>query len=384
MMTSWSHYKACPFWAKAAGVVATVALVSACGVNGSASGGGGENSAEQLEQADEAVARATAAPTSLPITEPLDTKPGAGKTVVEMVCDAEVCGIYSEAFEAAAEAVGWTVKQIPFKNADPATLNDGLDEALRLDPAAVFLPGAAPEQYASKQAAFVEAKIPLITSASTQLDDPSGLFIDVASTPWLEQHADIMANWAASETEGEGNVMVVSIPELRIFQVMGERFKKTLGSVCPGCRVTETDVTYAQFASGQGQDLVVSALRRDPSVNVVFSTSGTLLAGLPAKLKAAGIGDNVKFGTTLGRQLNMADIISGDLTATTNSPLKIIAWEMFDAAIRLSEGMKVDPAPYNESSTLQLMTKENVGAPVETRELPEDYESYFKSVWKVG
>jgi hypothetical protein len=98
--------------------------------------GGNSPSSVGVAQAKANVAAAETFPTTIPVTDPLPSKPPTGKTIVFLQCEEQSCPLEGQGLQAAARAVGWNVKIFNFQAVNPATLVTALMTALQYHPVA--------------------------------------------------------------------------------------------------------------------------------------------------------------------------------------------------------------------------------------------------------
>src|SRR6202034_218463 len=96
--------------------------------------------------------------------------------------------------------------------------------------------------------------------------------------------------------------------------------------------------TIAEQASNGIVPAVVSALKRDPSVDYVLAADGVLIPGLSSAMSAAGI-TGMHVGGALATAETEQAILNGTETAFTTYNSGYIGWQTVDVALRLVEKM---------------------------------------------
>jgi ABC-type sugar transport system substrate-binding protein len=129
-------------------------------------------------------------------------------------------------------------------------------------------------------------------------------------------------------------------------------------------------------------DRIISYLRSHPKVNyIALSVSDALGTGLPAALKAAGLGDKVKIVGQGGGTQNFADMKAGSIDALVPADLFSYDYLMLDALARHWAGVPVNDAgpPY------WLVTKSTVPSDT-SKPFPviEDYQAQWDKLWGVS
>ena len=329
------------------------------------------------------VAAAEKPPSAITITTPLKARPPGGRTLVDLLCDATPCANQDDALRAATAAVGWTLKTIPFKNGDPATLLSAMQDALRYKPVAVVLPGVDTTLWASEVPAYEQANIPLITTTITGLPRMSSPLVGIETEPYDAKQGQAVANWFIDNSKDKGKAPLLSIPAFPLFQTMTEGFDRTVEAGCGGCTVKHLDLTIPQLQNHQVAAAAIAVLRRDPSIDYLIAVSGTFVEGLRAQLRAAGLG-KVVVGCALARQDTMADLRNGDLAECTNQGEYTTGWMVLDAVLRLAEGSPLPRDAYAQGPAVVLLNKDNVGSPRPSWNAPADYAEQFKRLWHVA
>lgn len=379
-----------PVWRSvtAAALSATALLAAGCGssshsASSKASSSTAATTAAGGSDVSSTVAAAVTAaeklPTALPISTPLDAAPAKGKTFVWTQCDAPQCPETTQFLQEALSAVGWNLKTVDYQTENPASLVSAMQQALQYKPVAVGLVAqpyavwsSVVPQYQAAGVKIIPESIGPVTLNSTipaQIDDPN-LFAKQAQT---------MADWFISDSGGKGHALLWSVPQIGSLQAFDQDFQPTVAKECSGCKVTFLGEPFADVAAGKNVSAIVSALQRDPSINYVISSEQALNTPLAAALKAAGI-TGVKIAGANVEAADEALIASGTESAGIPTELNLVSWLMVDAALRASEGM---PA-IAEDVTPTLITPSSHITATDTFAYPADWQSQFKSLWKVS
>lgn len=100
-------------------LAAAALALTACSSSGAVSGNGATSSGSLVANGGDpsgvaaaraAVQAATTFPKTIPVTEPLPSKPPTGKTVVYLQCEQQECNLEGNGIRAAAAAIGWNYK----------------------------------------------------------------------------------------------------------------------------------------------------------------------------------------------------------------------------------------------------------------------------------
>ncbi len=332
-----------------------------------------------LASATAAVRQDEAIPTSLSVTAPLPSKPATGKTIVYISCEVPECTLVGQGVQQAATALGWNYHQLQSTESNPASLVSALTQALQYHPVAVSFVGLPEAVWSSVIPAYASAKVALLPTFTGPVTVNSTVLASIGQ-PSQPSSGKAIANWVISNSSGKAHVLLFNVPSYPILGQFSTSFKQVLSS-CAGCTITHLDATIPQVDGGQAVPLIVSALRRNPSVNYVVSTLGAFSTGLPSALAAAGI-KNIKIAAGSGTVLDQQAIQQGTENAVTTQGYFYSGWLVVDAAARFSEGVAL-PANYG-AIPFVLLTKSNLTKPATSWDLPTNYQTLFKQLWGVG
>jgi ribose transport system substrate-binding protein len=372
-------------------VTAIVALTAACSSSKSAVGatGGGSGGNSSSAGATAAVQKAQAfikpyltSPTKIPLTQPLTSPPTPGKTIVFLQCELAQCKVIGDGVNAAAAIVKWNFKVIPYQSTNPSTLASAMDQALQYHPVAVALTSPPYALWSQKVAAYKQAGVALIPSFTGAVPLDSTIVGDPASPGFSAKNGDLLANWFIADSNAQGNVLSVNVPDFPYLGDISKEFDKVVSSECPACKLTKLNIGIPDVGSGAITTDIVSALRKNPSVKYIVASDAAFLQALPSALKAAGLGGKVKVGGCCGVAAVEAGLATGDFSAITGVNGNYAAYITVDAALRVSQGL---PIPANEGDLpVGLLTKTSLDKASDSYDEPADYVQQFKALWKVG
>lgn len=357
----------------------TAASNDTSGSTRSAASTSGASTSDFLAAAQAAVTKLSQPPTKIPITTPLTAKPATAKLVTFVGCNVQ-CSLIGEGVHAAANAVGWSFKQLLFSPADPSTMIGALRQALQDHPAAV-LTGALPEVvWASVLPAYKAAGVPLVVfSANAKVVDP--VIGSVADLPQFESYGRGLADWFIADSKGKGHAFFSTVSGLAGLQAGADGFASEVKEKCPDCKLTTGNLSISDANTGVASAATVSALQRDRSIDYAFTVNGNFFNGLAQKLASVGL-TKVKIGGILGTAANQTNVKAGTEAAYMNYSITIMGWMMMDVALRHDQGMPLDPGDGDTPSQL-LITGGNF-AVANSMDSPSDYASQFKALWKVS
>lgn len=319
-------------------------------------------------------------PTSIPLTTPLKSKPPTGKTFVFLQCDVDQCTTESQALQTVTKAVGWNLKVIPYKAADPSTLISGLQQALQYGPAAVGLTGIPEAEYASVLPSYQKAGVPIVVGyvGPQKLDDT--IIANIAGPSNAEENAKAIASYFVANSGGKGKALQFQVPDFPILNTFDTAFRADVSQMCPACSLTPLTGTIAEVTGGGATSAIISALQRDPSIGWVVTDEGVWVDGLPAAASNAGI--HVKVVGQAADPVDETDIKNGTMTAFTGVALSYGEWAMIDAVLRHLEGMPIPPNEGDEP--VQLFTQNSNFAVSNSFDEPADYASQMKALWHLS
>jgi ribose transport system substrate-binding protein len=379
--------------ATAAAAAATLLLAACSGsssstgsTSGTASGSSastsGTGTSAEVVKANAFIKQYLTAPTSIPLTEPLKTAPTPGKTIVFMECELAQCQLIGEAVQAAAEVAGWKFRTVPYQSTNPSTLVAGLNQALQYKPAAVALTSPPYALWASEVAKYKAAGVPLIPSFTGAVPIDSTVIANPASAAYAMLNGQILANWFIADSGGKGNVLSVSVNDFPYLADTSTGFNDTVQQDCTTCKITKLNVGIPDVTNGNINSIIVSALRRDPSINYVVPVDAVFAEALPAALSAAGLAGKVKVAGCCGDATTESGIASGQFDAITGVNGAYAGFVTIDAALRAEQGL---PIPANEGILpIGLLVKGTSIPPANSYNEPADFVAQFKKLWKLS
>jgi Periplasmic binding protein domain len=315
----------------AAGATATTAAAGAATTAAATGGDAG------LAAAKANVAKYSKPDGSIGVTKPLSKKPGK-HTIAWMECDVPTCKAYeTPGFQAATTALGWDLKIVPMKSADPGP---GIQQAIDM-PGVEYIAssGLATAQYTAQLAAAKAKGIKVLSCYGTDAPDPTaGLYMQCGDASFVTKTGPLMADWAIADSNGAANILSVSIPDFAVLKAETEAFKAQVAKNCAKCTVEELNMTLDDLIGGKVPAAVASKLQANTKLNYVFNSFGDLPGGLTAALKSAGLDKQVKVYGQDFSKFDLDEITAGTMGAWAADPKAYAAWLMVDAAARLSVG----------------------------------------------
>jgi ribose transport system substrate-binding protein len=193
---------------------------------------------------------------------------------------------------------------------------------------------------------------------------------------------EAIANWVIADSDASAQILFFNVPAYATLNPFVQGFKATVGKGCEKCTITDLEATIDQVAAGKVNDLIVSALQRNPDVDYVLTSGGTLIHGLPSALNAAGIKVTLAGGSATVEEQEY--IRAGHPAAFVSYPLEQFVWQAVDAAARVSVG--IEPPKDYGVSPFQVLTKEGITDVPSgvSYDFPKDFREQYKIAWQVG
>jgi len=320
------------------------------------------------------IAKATAIPTTIPVTA-AHTKPiPKGKSIAYITCGVATCEDIATVIGKAATVLGWTFTKIESTGA-PESVKAAFDTAVRLHPTALLDSGFDKVEFAPELAELKKMHVGVFECCNT---DPVGDGILWNRSGLVDQggQGQEQAAWAAVQTAGKANVLFVNLPAYVIEAGVQTAFDADLPKYCPACQVHSINIALSGIPTAA--NTIVSYLRAHPSVNWVALDQDALAPGLPAALKAAGLG-NVRFSGQGATAVNYQYIETGQESATVEFPLYEFWWTAVDAITRWVSGESL--APDEIATPWHLVTKANLTDLTGTAPITKNLVAQFKALW---
>jgi ABC-type sugar transport system substrate-binding protein len=363
--------------ALATALAAVLVLASACGSSDASSSSSVDTAG--LKAAEATVAKASERPTTIPVTDPVGKPIPTGKKITFVSCGVEACAIQGPILAAGAKSLGWTVDQVA-TDGSAEKVQGAIDAAIRNGADAVILNAADRDAYAKQIADAKKAGVQFVTCCSLA-NAGDGLLYNTATDKQNGPIGDYLAAEIVADSKGKANALYVNISAFQILKQVGASFDEGVKKYCSSCSVDNLDIPLTSLGK-DAPDRIISYLRSHPKVNyVALSVTDALGAGLPAALKAAGLGDKVKIVGQGGGTQNFTDMKAGAIDALVPADLFSYDYLMLDALARHWAGVPVNDAgpPY------WLVKKDTV--PTDTSKpfpVIEDYKQQYEKLWGVS
>lgn len=346
--------------------VATLLAAAACSSASSTSTNSGSSSSAASQSAGLAYARAQitsheAVPGFTPPGPAFDAGKGmTGKSIfsIGIGTQDQFIQVIQNSEQAIAKAVGF--KYTPWPNTGtPSQWARGIETAISEHASLIDLLGINPEQVAPQIADAKRAGIPVASTDAYDLSQtpPASLGLVTSVRIPYAQAGRLMADWAAVDTNGGANALVISSPEVVASAAQATGIESEFKKVCPACHVSESGITIANWAT-QIQPEVQSAIQSNPQLNYILPIYDSASQFVIAGVNAAGGQGKVHISTYDGTPFVLQYLQSGNtVTMDVGQDLDWLAYAFMDQEMRYLSGQK---AVSDENLPLRVFVKQNV------------------------
>jgi len=286
-------------------------------------------------------------------------------------------------FEEATGALGWDLTTLTYDPADPQGPGAAMQQAVAGGADYIAVSGQTVDILGEALEAAKSAGIPVIDLYSTDEvgGESNGIYANVGGPASSEASYPRLADLIISDSNGEANVLVVSIPDFAILNVATDSISSQFANECPDCTVESLDLTIADLTGGMVASQIVSSLQANTDIDYVLLVIGDLATGLPEALSSANMGD-VKIIGNVPNAEQIQSLVDGESFAWLPLPRAESAWAAVDSMVRLAAGQDVSAG--HEVLPIEIWTAATVPTPVEEYEGPDGYQDQFTTLWGVG
>ena len=328
------------------GASAQTSTTAATTTGGAASATGGVSQAKAL------VAQYERAPTTIPITEPLNQKPAAGKRIGVINCGVAVCQEIYQQIQQAGAMLHWTVTQYP-AGTTPEQLQQAWQAALSASPKldGIVTSGYPESEFAAQLARAKSLGIPVVDHDSGN-SVGNGIIAESAADSDDALRASLQADYVVAATNGKANALVINTPAFPTTVVEQKSFLSQLHTLCPSCQGHSLEFS---IGSSDIPSAVVSFLQRNPDVNYVVFVYDDIEQGVAQAMRVAGL--HVPIAGNNGAAVGMTNLNSGIETVDDPEDTGYLAYKIMDTFARKFEGSAILPTELSGNLTDWLMTK---------------------------
>jgi ribose transport system substrate-binding protein len=316
-----------------------------------------------------------------------------GKTfyVIPLAYSTEFNKLQADATVEAGKAAGVDV-EVYSTTGTPSQWQQGMQRAIADDAAAIILQGPDPNLLIP-QIRQAEAKgIPVVSSHYVDQDFEEEVkskipHLEIAVPGPFTESSRLLADYVTVESGGKANVLYVPLTDFGTLQTqMTEAFEKELSSVCPDCKLSRADTTFAKVT--ETPSAITSAIRRDPEIDWIVTAFDLSVPYAQTALQTLRKTDEVKIASfnATSAVLKLMQQDGHPLVANVGEPIPVMGYTSLDQAMRLA----LDEEPVDEPVFMRIFTKENVeeaGTPPTPVDGYGDAQSFvdgYKRLWGVG
>jgi ribose transport system substrate-binding protein len=365
-----------------AAVVASCAVLAACGSSGSSSdktGGGPASAKVDVAAATQVLAPYTKRATAFPVDAPLVKRPPSGTTFAYLQCVTPICGLFSQILQPAAKTLGVKLT-ITKAGASADQLQNAMNTIIAQKPAAVVLPAVEPDTINTQLAKLNSMSIPVVSNGIMN-HQRYGIDAAMFNTQTAQIAGRVLAAWAVKKFGSAANVVFYTTPELSFGPVQKAAFNEEMKKLCASCRVRNVDVAVATIGNS-APSRVVSDLQANPKTNVAVFSTLEAAVGLPAAMRTAGLASKVKVIGFGPNPANLQDLKSGGLTGALGLDLPVMLWTQMDAAARLATKEPLTSLEQRGVPPLQFIETADIkGDPSKGFSAYPDFPQRFAKLW---
>lgn len=365
-------------------------VLSACGESDDSNGGNGGGGAEaDLTAVQQRVDEHLKVPRFDPPGPAFDASAAAGKSIFEIPLSSSIPFIAAKSNEMERVADRFGIDYTTWENeGTPADWVRGMNQAISRGVDLIVLQGAPdPDLLLPQLNRANEAGIPVL--ATFIIDEtetvPAGLAATVR-TP-ATRRMRLVSDYVIADTEGEGNVLVLTSDDIRISRAIGPAIRDQFQTECPDCSVVVADVPLADWAS-KIQTTVQSQITSDPDLDYIIPVFDGMAQFGVAGVLQAGAQDRVSIATADGTPSVLADLARGrvvTLEGGTNPAW--IAWANMDQAMRILSGAGAIESG-DENLPIRLIDESNVDETGDPPKLGQGFgDAYidgYNDLWEGG
>jgi ribose transport system substrate-binding protein len=342
------------------------------GASGAAGGG----------TADEMVAAASMAPTTIGIDVPLAAAPTAGALIIGLSDGTEGSVLLNDSMAAAAEALGWTFEVI-----EGADTSDGamaaFDEAVAKKPAGIHINGAFVDYLTDGLAAATAAGIPVVCTEC--MVDPLDALKDtsIVGRTEVESWGGLIGAFVQVNNANEDAVIEMVALGTPAPTQFDQGLQASMMAYCEPCSTNENfldplDPTMLPL------DVATLALQLNPTATWLSYAPGSLSVDAQEAITAAAMPEAAVRVVGMGASpANLAALQDGTAAAFTGYPIPLVGWRVIDQFARILGGEE----PIVAMLPLQLLTAESVSSAALDADgnfiAVADYVDQFKTLWGV-
>jgi ribose transport system substrate-binding protein len=372
----------------AAAMLATVALLAACGSGSSKTAGSSATSGSAgLVKAQANVDAATKGNTGFPSPGAIfDASKTRGKKIwVITFLSVPFAQQSVDGLKEAATAVGATVTAVD-GSAGVDAYQRGIRQAIAQNADAIIIGTLNPSLFTTdlNAAKAKGIKIIAVSSHAPGTLPASGEPVDGYVDPCYQCAGGLMADSVITDSKGKGNILVlwssdVKIPGEDQLSAIQSEFKTN----CPGCTVKVADVPAAQWAT-RLQSVTQTAISSNPKLTHLLPLYDGMVTFMVPAIRAANATNRVKISSFNATPAVMQQIgAKGNVLSDVGIGSVRYGWGWADQTLRVLSGVA---AVKDERLPVRLFDVSNIGttdlnASTDTWYGSVDYRSEYRKLW---
>jgi ABC-type sugar transport system substrate-binding protein len=291
--------------------------------------------------------------------------------------------LLSKGLASASSALHWNYSATTFNQANPATLISAFQSAIQGGANVVVVQATSSAEYQQLLPMAQSKGVLVIDQASSNSPTPGiTALIDNGAANGKSWGNALAAETLANSGGKPVHAAVVTAPIFgTISDAVSNGYAQALHKKCPQCTSATIPIPAGDIFTGQASKDIISYLQTHPNTgDVVFITS-LLDVGARAALNQAGFNSVKIFGNN-ALAPNVAEIKNGQAVAWLDQPLEVDGWMSMDAAARAMTGGNPG-LYYSRPEPTWLLTNKTHFTGNTLPEVPFNYQSQFKKMWKI-
>jgi ribose transport system substrate-binding protein len=350
---------------------------SSSGGNASTQSAASTQSSDGVAEAQKAIAPYVGQPSKPPELPPLEKRSDGAK--VDLVNQGDpATQAFLPHWENAAKAMGWQTKIVQ-AGTSASTVSSAMDNEVQRNPKGMSISSIPPQLYQPQLEKLKKAGSSVILSGGYETES---ILPTIFGTPAVTKAGQLLASWVLAKGGDGVNSAFVVTPEIAFAVGLGKSYQEEMKRLCPKCKVRIIEVPAASIGS-KAPDTIASDLQSHPDTDWVVFSLGSLVLGLPPKLKAAGV--DVKTLTFAGGTLAAQTLKEGGLTADLAVDFPYLLWQQADLLGRMIAKQDIPKEITGTLSTpSQFLQKEDITFDPKELWQPQEYadmESTWKKLW---
>ena len=189
--------------------------------------------------------------------------------------------------------------------------------------------------------------------------EENGIYANIGSPAYSQASYPLLADLVISDSGGDANVLVVSVPDFAILTRRHRRHQRAVRAAVPRLhRAGPRPEHHRPHGRRVSPRRSCRRCSPNPDIEYVYVTFGDLATGLPEALSSADLGD-VKLLGHVPNPEQLQSLADGTSFAWIPLPRPESGWAAVDAMVRLAVGQEIDQAQH-EVLPIEIWTTDNV------------------------